>query len=270
MYQICLIALLCFAVPLVHSHSRGPGDCYETMPEDMCFGSETLTIDFTYPATYDACGNYTISVGNSGIRGVSVFQSAGTWLSYSDKYKIQQSSSGSQTCLTHAASGTKSDMSWTWTAPDSDKDVTFNVIICTSFSSCQYADEMYTSTYSGVNLCPEIICGTDTYTCSDGSIVSRDPDNGCAFEDCPSVCAPGTIQCADGSTISRDPDNNCNFPQCPSCETDTMTCDDGTVLSRNISNSCQFPECPVITEGEGISSELIMNNVLLIILLALQ
>ena len=37
-------------------------------------------------------------------------------------------------------------------------------------------------------------CSTDTFTCSDGSTVSRDPDNNCQFADCPTDSGSGMVE----------------------------------------------------------------------------
>jgi hypothetical protein len=35
-----------------------------------------------------------------------------------------------------------------------------------------------------------VVCATDVRQCADGSFVSRNPDNGCAFDACPDASKP--------------------------------------------------------------------------------
>ena len=77
----------------------------------------------------------------------------------------------------------------------------------TSSPSGAKEDETPTST-------DDINCANDVKTCFDGSVVTRDPDNNCAFADCPEPppepfdddpCVDDTKRCADGSFVGRDP-----------------------------------------------------------------
>jgi hypothetical protein len=91
------------------------------------------------------------------------------------------------------------------------------------------------------------VCAKDLKNCSDGSTVTRDPENECQFKPCPTrVCAMDVKSCDDGSTVPRDPANNCRFMPCPTgvCPMDVKSCDDGSTVPRDPANECQFMPCP--------------------------
>jgi len=102
-----------------------------------------------------------------------------------------------------------------------------------------------------------LVCTQDVQECSDGSFVSRDPDNQCAFPECPTIiCTQEVQECSDGSFVSRDPDNSCEFPECPpvivvDCMEDAKVCSDGSSVSRDPENFCEFKACP---KGKGSGS----------------
>jgi hypothetical protein len=94
-------------------------------------------------------------------------------------------------------------------------------------------------------------CAMDVKRCHDGLYVSRNPENDCKFEECPStlMCATDVKECKDGSFVSRDPENECQFEGCPSslmCDTDVKECNDGSFASRDPGNNCNFEEMPFI------------------------
>lgn len=43
-----------------------------------------------------------------------------------------------------------------------------------------------TATGTGTSTTTQTTCSAETYACSDGSVVGRDPSNGCQFKACPS------------------------------------------------------------------------------------
>ena len=103
----------------------------------------------------------------------------------------------------------------------------------------------------------DINCADDVKTCFDGSVVTRDPNNNCAFANCPEPpvgpfdddpCADDTKRCADGSFVGRDPDNNCAFIACPEddvvCTSDAVLCSNGEYVGRDPNNNCEFFDCP--------------------------
>jgi len=95
------------------------------------------------------------------------------------------------------------------------------------------------------------VCLADVQECADGTFVSRDAANNCAFPDCPTTVCPADVQeCPDGSHVSRNPANDCAFPECPTtCACGTActmlggglgVCQaDGTTCAHNI----QAPNC---------------------------
>ena len=124
-------------------------------------------------------------------------------------------------------------------------------------------------------------CTEEAKICSDGSSVSRDPDNNCEFAPCPGdddttilCCAEpmpsdfecglsGCNCCSDGKWVRGNsgptypPGTVCNRlnlePSEPcavvdTCTTDVKECDDGSYVSRDATNDCKFFPCPV--EGQ--------------------
>lgn len=67
-----------------------------------------------------------------------------------------------------------------------------------------------------------VVCAMDVLECDDGSFVSRDSANNCAFSPCPDkelvACTMDAKQCPDGSFVGRDGANNCEFFPCPGQE----------------------------------------------------
>ena len=65
------------------------------------------------------------------------------------------------------------------------------------------------------------------------------------MEDCNNV----QKLCSDGTLLSADPENNCEFPPCGGddhvCNQDVKLCPDGTYVGRDASNNCEFLPCPV-------------------------
>jgi len=63
--------------------------------------------------------------------------------------------------------------------------------------------------------CPPLVCGSDTFTCPDGTIAKRDLLNNCDFEPCPTLfptfspdsCPDDMFQCPDGTFVGRIPPN---------------------------------------------------------------
>ena len=65
-----------------------------------------------------------------------------------------------------------------------------------------------------------LACDSDSFMCSDGSVVGRDPNNNCEFSECnlvsePMACTMEAKLCPDGSYVGRDSNNNCEFTPCP-------------------------------------------------------
>jgi hypothetical protein len=93
-----------------------------------------------------------------------------------------------------------------------------------------------------------IVCPVDVKTCSDGGIVSRDPQNECRFPECEKrLCAADVMTCPDGSFVGRDSENGCTFQPCPTpvvCAADVKICYDGSASSRDPNNGCEFMSCP--------------------------
>ena len=85
---------------------------------------------------------------------------------------------------------------------------------------------------------PPLVCGSDTITCPDRTIVFRNIDNNCEFDPCPGegFCPTDIRQCPDGSVIVRDPQRNCEFPPCDGesivCPLDVFQCPGGTFVTR--------------------------------------
>ncbi len=116
-----------------------------------------------------------------------------------------------------------------------------------------------------------IACIQDVKLCGNGAVVSRDPNNNCEFDPCPSSdddvvtdspspvvlppavvpvgCTEDAFQCDDGTVLVRDPNNNCEFPSCPvvvvlPCNRDLHVCPDGSTVARDGLNECEFYPCP--------------------------
>jgi len=122
------------------------------------------------------------------------------------------------------------------------------------FRSCPgVRGEVINKLESEINFLKEEIdggfCITDVKKCPDGSYVSRDPDNNCAFESCPveidqTICASDVKECPDGSYVSRDHSNNCEFHSCSVvCASDLHQCWYGSYVSRDPDNNCAFESC---------------------------
>lgn len=96
-----------------------------------------------------------------------------------------------------------------------------------------------------------VMCTMDVNECSDGSYVSRNPLNGCAFDECPFEfmgCTEEARICPDGQTVVvRNQSRNCEFDSCPSeiivCTMDVRECPDGSYVSRG-GAICEFNPCP--------------------------
>jgi hypothetical protein len=73
-------------------------------------------------------------------------------------------------------------------------------------------------------------CSKEAKICPDGNSVSRNINNNCEFDPCPtnvvekpikkkpSMCTADAKECADGSFVGRDHYNNCKFKDCPKGE----------------------------------------------------
>jgi hypothetical protein len=109
-------------------------------------------------------------------------------------------------------------------------------------------------------------CTDELKRCSDGSFVSRDPNNKCEWLECPTdEPLPGSINALSGQLSSAseasDPPNTDiiaivgsvheKSPAQPAaylnalpCEKDLFTCHDGSFVERDFNNGCKFFECP--------------------------
>jgi hypothetical protein len=99
-----------------------------------------------------------------------------------------------------------------------------------------------------------VVCGTDLYTCQDGTQVARNPNNGCQFAACPPLpaCTEEAKLCSDGSYVSRNSSRNCEFNACPApvaCTQEAKLCSDGSYVGRNSSRNCAFDACPIVIQN---------------------
>eukprot|EP00797_Seminavis_robusta_P030768 Sro651_g181530.1 chitinase (277) ;mRNA; r:16988-17818 len=113
-----------------------------------------------------------------------------------------------------------------------------------------------------------VLCPRSIQLCSDGSFVSRDPDNNCEFPACPDPSPPTSEQepsetpqvacprqiklCTDLTSVTYS-GPNCELEECPqgACWVDSQVCPDGiTYVGRDPSNNCEFSACP-----EGSTTE---------------
>lgn len=118
---------------------------------------------------------------------------------------------------------------------------------------------------------PPVLCPTGARKkCPDGSVVSRDPNNNCAFSPCPACCmAPkpsddecgrsGCHCCSNGEWLtgnsgptlsSREACARVNLAPSKSCQAvcprDAKECPDGTMVIRSPELGCNFEACPKV------------------------
>ena len=73
-------------------------------------------------------------------------------------------------------------------------------------------------------------CTKEAKLCPDGNSVTRNLENNCEFDPCPThaekktakkepmMCTADVKECSDGSYVGRDHYNNCKFKDCPNGE----------------------------------------------------
>ena len=100
-------------------------------------------------------------------------------------------------------------------------------------------------------------CDDKVKNCHDGTQVTKNPENGCEFDECPDLdgCKDETKLCADGTSVGRDPANNCDWMPCPGddtedCNQDTKKCADGSYVERNPDNCDEFLACPDVDDPD--------------------
>lgn len=139
---------------------------------------------------------------------------------------------------------------------------TFHEVDCfgdmcgTNTAASQECDELELSCYQNFcGGCYTICCGNGgtvcdpsvTFTCPDGSTVTKDPDTNCASFFACGACAAELLLCTDGYTqVHRDPDNNCRFERCPAPFVPTCaTRDDACAVSGvpDFESACLYPPC---------------------------
>ncbi|MFA6214049.1 MAG: hypothetical protein WC717_02110 [Candidatus Micrarchaeia archaeon] len=96
-----------------------------------------------------------------------------------------------------------------------------------------------------------VVCGTDVYSCQDGSYAARNPADNCQFTPCPQtpVCAREATLCSDGTYVGRNISKGCAFDACPpnpACPLGAKLCIDGSYVVRNPSKNCAFDTCPIV------------------------
>jgi hypothetical protein len=164
-----------------------------------------------------------------------------------------------------------------WCNADSDCE-SFQDSFSTSFSACVTTNEEFPSKCDGEDCFWEttckfdddisMVCTEDVMVCWDGSIVSRDPLNSCAFDECPpresttSIPYPNTSEgdscsvsnqdCGKGMFCNHDYDdighcNSCEGVTCPPRHGDRAPCCEGY---EQVDTSCPN-DC---SEGEGLDS----------------
>ena len=108
-------------------------------------------MQFTGPTEYDACGTYTLTIDNTGIKGVSVYPNGGSFSTPTGPFEIVQD--GGE-CVTHNDGSIKSDISFEWTAPDSDQAVDLSILIVESRpGDCNWGSAVVSVPFSGTSQC---------------------------------------------------------------------------------------------------------------------
>ena len=131
-----------------------------------------------------------------------------------------------------------------------------------------------------------MFCTADVFQCPDGSYVSRDPSNGCAFGPCccdqadfqtcfvgeAVCCYDGTWSCPNGDTgiyLCNGEETKGPFSKAcqegVACTDDVFDCPDGSSVTRDPNNNCEFLPCccdpalqpgiegGIVCRGEGIA-----------------
>lgn len=130
---------------------------------------------------------------------------------------------------------------------------------------------------------PEKSCNNDIFRCTDGSFVSRDPNNVCEYFECDSnekpmaasiiassgrnICPSDLKECPDGSFVGRDPDNGCKWITCIAptphptediavsmagsvhskyqveCTNELFKCTNGSYVGQDPDDKCKYYSC---------------------------
>ena len=136
------------------------------------------------------------------------------------------------------------------------------------------------------------ICLSDMLECPDGTFVSRDRHDNCAFYPCPEDCDDIQKECLDGSFRGKDPYNGCKYLPCmeddeifgdsfassiaaldmkknnyestggeqlitqlsQTCDDDLLECSGGSFVARDPKNNCQFHPCSSTDDEKPMSA----------------
>jgi len=136
------------------------------------------------------------------------------------------------------------------------------------------------------------ICQEDMLECPDGTFVSRDRHDNCAFYPCPEECDDIQKECLDGSFRGKDPFNGCKYLPCPeddeifgdslassinsaldmkynyeatngeqpitqlsqTCDDDLLECSGGSYVKRDPKKNCQFQPCSSADDEKPMSA----------------